>query len=67
MYSKTPYMGRQLGIQIKQAKKKLACTKCILAYLKISNLNFKLLNSLITNHRIPAAYTQCPVHHLLSR
>ena len=45
MYGKTPYMGRQLGIQIKQAKK-LACTKCILAYLKISNLNFKSLNSL---------------------
>lgn len=22
MYGKTPYMGRQLGIQIKQAKKK---------------------------------------------
>ena len=46
MYGKTPYMGRQLGIQIKQAKKKLACTKCILAYLKISNLNFKSLYSL---------------------
>ena len=63
MRLKTRRMGRQPEIQIKKA----SMHERTLAYLKISNLNFKLLNSLITNHRIPAAYTQCPVHHLLLR
>lgn len=46
MYGKTPYMGRQQGIQIKQAKKKASMHERTLAYLKISNLNFKSLYSL---------------------